>query len=199
MIGLNAKAERTITGSFVNDAFPLGHKLRDRTLAVSPKQTVKIPIVIVGGGIAGLSRSLATRQEEASATSCCSRWSAKLAATRDPAKMRLRRIPGPRTTSQFHRRALTLVRELMEEFGVLKNGEWNERYLCYSPQERLFLHGRWQEDIEPLDGSTARDREQMKRFSAIVQRTRAYGTVHGSDGARRETFAARSGCRCATG
>ena len=34
-----------------------------------------------------------------------------------------------------------------------KNGEWNERYLCYSPQERLYLHGRWQEDIEPVDGN----------------------------------------------
>ena len=55
LVGLSAKAERTITGSFVNDAFPLGHKLRDRTLAVSPKHSVKIPIVIVGGGIAGLS------------------------------------------------------------------------------------------------------------------------------------------------
>ena len=63
----------------------------------------------------------------------------------------------------------TLVRELMEEFGVLRDGEWNERYLCYSPQERLYLHGRWQEDIEPVDGTTARDREQMKRFGDLMR------------------------------
>ena len=44
----------------------------------------------------------------------------------------------------------------MEELGVLKDGEWNERYLCYSPQERLYVHGRWQEDIEPVDGTTRR-------------------------------------------
>ena len=32
LVGLNAKAERAIAGGFVNDGFPLGHKLRDRSL-----------------------------------------------------------------------------------------------------------------------------------------------------------------------
>ena len=45
----------------------------------------------------------------------------------------------------------TLVRELFEELGVLRDGVWDERYLCFSPQERLFLHGSWQEGIEPAD------------------------------------------------
>ena len=168
LIGLNAKAERTITGSFVNDAFPLGHKLRDRTLAVSPKHSVKIPIVIVGGGIAGLSAA----------------WRLDKRGFRDFVLLEMEREVGGNSRSGANEitsypwaahyipvpsKSAEFVRELMEEFGVLTNGEWNERYLCYSPQERLFLHGRWQEDIEPLDGSTARDREQMKRFSAIVQ------------------------------
>jgi flavin-dependent amine oxidoreductase len=52
---------------------------------------------------------------------------------------------------------------------VLRDREWNERYLCYSPQERLYLHGRWQEDIEPLDGTTSRDRDQMKRFGDLMR------------------------------
>ncbi len=43
----------------------------------------------------------------------------------------------------------TLVRELFEELGVLKDGQWDERRLCFSPQERLYIHGRWQEGIEP--------------------------------------------------
>jgi len=36
---------------------------------------------------------------------------------------------------------LSTVRELFEELGVLKNGQWEERYLCFTPQERLFLYG----------------------------------------------------------
>lgn len=55
LIGLSLKGDRPIAGSFVNDAFPLGHRLRDHASFPAAKQTVKVPIVIVGGGIAGLS------------------------------------------------------------------------------------------------------------------------------------------------
>ena len=54
----------------------------------------------------------------------------------------------------------TLVRELLEELGVLRDGKWDERVLCFEPQERLFIHGRWQEGIEPELGDDQRDREQ---------------------------------------
>jgi hypothetical protein len=33
----------------------------------------------------------------------------------------------------------------------------------------LYLHGRWQEDVEPVDGGTARDREQRKRFGDAMR------------------------------
>lgn len=168
LIGLDLKAERTITGSFVNDGFPLGHKLRDKTLAVAPRQTIRIPVVIVGGGIAGLSAA----------------WRLEKKGFRDFVLLEMEREPGGNSRSGSNEiasypwaahyipvpnKSASLVRELMEEFGVLENGEWNERYLCYSPQERLFLHGRWQEDIEPIDGSTARDREQRRRFGEVVR------------------------------
>ena len=55
LIGLTAKAERAITGSFVNESHELGHRLRDRTPFAQPTRQVKIPLVIVGGGMAGLS------------------------------------------------------------------------------------------------------------------------------------------------
>jgi protoporphyrinogen oxidase len=167
LVGLTAKAERTIAGSFVNDGFPLGHKLRDRSLLVAPKQTIKIPLVIVGGGIAGLSAA----------------WRLDKKGFRDFVLLEMEQDAGGNSRSGSNAiasfpwaahyipvpaKSAVLVRELMEEFGVLRNGEWDERYLCYSPQERLFLHGRWQEDIEPSDGLTAKDREQMNRFREIV-------------------------------
>lgn len=55
LIGLSLKSDRSIAGSFVNDSFQLGHQLRDHPSFPAPKQTLKIPVVIVGGGIAGLS------------------------------------------------------------------------------------------------------------------------------------------------
>ena len=55
LAGMTAKGESRIAGSFVNDAFVRGHQIRDRA-SISPAPRVeRIPLVIVGGGIAGLS------------------------------------------------------------------------------------------------------------------------------------------------
>ena len=55
LVGLSAKTDRPIAGGFIDDGHQIGHKLRDRAAFPAPKQTVKVPIVIAGGGIAGLS------------------------------------------------------------------------------------------------------------------------------------------------
>ena len=80
----------------------------------------------------------------------------------------------------------TLVRELFEELGVFKDGKWDERRLCFAPQERLFLHGRWQEGIEPEARSTGRDREEYRRFHDLMAEYRATGqfTIPMERGAR---------------
>jgi hypothetical protein len=75
-------------------------------------------------------------------------------------------VPGPKSL---------LIRELLEDLGVLVNGKWNDLYLCFSPQERLFLHGRWQEGIEPVADIGARDREQYRRFEERIEEFRASG------------------------
>src|SRR5438445_241885 len=89
----------------------------------------------------------------------------------------------------------TLVRELFEEFGALKDGKWEERYLCFTPQERLFIHGRWQEGIEPAVGLRDGDRDQFKRFDDLMQQFRAsksftIPTQFGMDGSQRPEVAA---------
>ena len=55
LVGLTLKAERNIGGSFVNESHTLGHRLRDRSSFKVPTRKVRIPLVIVGGGMAGLS------------------------------------------------------------------------------------------------------------------------------------------------
>ena len=79
-----------------------------------------------------------------------------------------------------------LVRELFEELGVFRDGKWDERRLCFAPQERLYLHGRWQEGIEPEIASTDRDREDYVRFHDMMTGFRATGefTIPMERGAR---------------
>src|SRR5258708_12728123 len=55
LVGLSLKSGGSIDGSFVNDSFQLGHMLRDRAPFPAVREVVRIPVVIVGGGMAGLS------------------------------------------------------------------------------------------------------------------------------------------------
>ena len=84
---------------------------------------------------------------------------------------------------------------------MFADGRWDERHLCHAPQERLFLHGRWQAGFEPQVGPTARDRDQVARFEQPHGGVRRHRRIHRADGRRGRRHAARrrsrwrSGCR----
>jgi glycine/D-amino acid oxidase-like deaminating enzyme len=171
---LALKRPRSITGSFVNESVQSGHRLRDHASFPTPKETVRIPLVIVGGGVAGLSAAWWLERhgfrdflllEMADQPGGNSRWGQN-EITAYPWAAHYVPVPGKQAT---------LVRELFAELGVLKDGRWEERYLCYSPQERLYLHGRWQPDIEPVFDLRGRDREQFQRFRERIDQFRAKG------------------------
>ena len=174
LVGLSFKGGRPIAGSFVNDSFQMGHQLRDRANLPQPKQVVKRAVVIVGGGIAGLSSAwrlhkkgftdfvLLEMNDQAGGNS---RWGEN-EITAYPWAAHYVPVPGSKAV---------YVRELFEELGVLKNGQWEERYLCFSPQERLFLYGRWQEGIEPAIGLTTTDRDEFRRLEDHIHKFRATG------------------------
>jgi glycine/D-amino acid oxidase-like deaminating enzyme len=174
LVRLTAKGEPRIAGDFVNDSFPAGHRIRDRAHFDAPARSETFPIVIVGGGIAGLSAG----------------WRLQKRGFRDFVILEMERQPGG--NSRWGENEITaypwaahyvpvpgaraaLVRELFEDLGVFRDGEWDERRLCFSPQERLFLHGRWQEGIEPEAEATDLDREDYRRFEEMIQTFRASG------------------------
>jgi len=174
LVGLSIKADRPIAGGFVNDSFQLGHMLRDRSSFPPPRQTIRVPIVIVGGGIAGLSAAWRLEKsgfhnfvllEMADTAGGNSRWGEN-EITAYPWAAHYVPVPGQKSI---------LARELFEDLGVLKDGVWEERYLCFAPQERLFLYGRWQEGIEPAIGLTQKDRDQFRRLEAHIENFRASG------------------------
>ncbi|HET7108367.1 MAG TPA: FAD-dependent oxidoreductase [Candidatus Acidoferrum sp.] len=174
LIGLSLKSERKIEGSFVNEAAATGHLLRDQKAFPPPKRTIKVPVVIVGGGIAGLSAAWRLRKQnfrdfvllEMNEQAGGNARSGENEITAYPWAAHYVPVPGPKAA---------YVRELFEDVGVLKAGRWEERYLVFAPQERLFLYGRWQEGIEPAVGLTAADREQFQRLEEIFAKHRSTG------------------------
>src|SRR5690242_18064243 len=123
LVGLSPKAGRSIAGGFIDDGHEPGHKLRDRAAFAVTKQTIRIPIVIVGGGIAGLAAAwsldkrgfhdfvLLEMQQRAGGNA---RWGEN-EITPYPWAAHYVPVPGKKSV---------LVRELFEDLGVLRNGVW---------------------------------------------------------------------------
>lgn len=174
LAGLTRKSGVRLAGSFVHDSHGLGHRLRDGQLSSSRQPPTRVPVVIVGGGIAGLSaawrltrrgfRDFVLLEMEPDAGGNARSGSNAISAY--PWAAHYVPVPGPDTP---------LVRELFEQLGILTSGRWDERHLCHAPQERLFLHGRWQAGFEPQVGPTARDREHVARFEARMAEFAATG------------------------
>ncbi len=174
LVGLTAKAERRIPGSFVNESWPLGHRLRDRGGFSAPQRQLRVPVVIVGGGMAGLTAAwyldksgfhdfvVLEMERQAGGNS---RWG----------ENEITRYPWGAHYVPVPAKGSALVRELLEELGVLQNGKWDERALCFAPQERLFVHGRWQEGIEPEIGLSPRDHQEFRRFAERIKEFRGTG------------------------
>lgn len=174
LLGLSQKSGRRVTGSIVDDSHLIGHRLRDRQQFAPPKRQVKIPLLIVGGGVAGISAAWRLQKrgfrdfivvEMEKKAGGNSRWDENEIS---PYPWAAHYLPIPN-------RSTTLVRELAEECGLIEDGHFSERHLCHSPQERLFIHGRWQEGLEPEVGVTREQKQQFRRFDELIAGFKASG------------------------
>lgn len=173
LVGLTSKTDRAIAGGFVDDDSVVGHQLRDGASFTGAREQRKTSVAIVGGGIGGLSAG----------------WRLDKLGVRDWLLLELgndvggNARGGQNDVSKFPWGAHYVpvpgknavhVRELFRELGLLDaNGNWDERTLCHSPQERLWQHGRWHEGLEPVDGLPRVERDQFARFDALINEWRA--------------------------
>jgi len=178
IVGVLPKSELRIEGGFAfeseTEGPDLGHRLRDHAAFPAPRRTERVETVIVGAGAAGLSAA----------------WHLHRRGYRDFLLLEMEREPGGNARSGRNEVSAypwaahylpvpdprqQLTRELCRELGLLEGETWNERHLCHEPRERLFLHGRWQEGIEPAVGLTPEDARQYRRFEEIIGELRQTG------------------------
>ena len=160
------------SGDLLGTSMELGHLLREPTLPV-PSETRRVPVLIVGGGIGGLSAGwklaksgfkdflIVEMESEAGGNSRAGRN----AVSAYPLAAHYLPLPT---------REATAVRELLVELGVLQGDPraerplYDERYLCAMPHERLYRNGWWQDGLLPQLGVSAAEREQYRRFYALM-------------------------------
>ena len=168
-----------IQGSFTGIQQERGHRLRDTKAWPAPAVSHTTRVLIAGGGVAGLSAARALRlrgvqdfallelEDEAGGNA----RGGAVAGIACPLGAHYLPVPGD---------DLPDVQDLLQELGLRRRvaGRWeiDERHLCHSPQERLFMNGAWQDGLLPMQDVGADTLAQYRRFARLVDGARKAAT-----------------------
>ena len=166
------------TGGWVGAQHERGHRLREGKSGSLPEPAVqrRASVIVVGAGIAGLAAARALQRagvddvqvfdlEDAAGGNSRGHVMAGMAC---PLGAHYLPLPGEN--------AVELI-ALLEELGLRSTqaGQpvYDERHLCHSPQERLFIAGQWHEGLlPPIDALPVAQRAQTlaqyRQFGATV-------------------------------
>jgi hypothetical protein len=163
-------------GEIVGASDVFGHRLRDGLSIEVPRDAWSdVQIVIVGGGVAGLTAA----------------WRLKNKGFHDFVLFELESAPGGTSRSGSNRTIsfpwgahyipapmkenVELV-SLLDEMGVIEGKDQAgepiiaEQFLCRDPEERVFYKGRWYEGLYLQAGESQDDRQQLQKFNAELDR-----------------------------
>lgn len=159
----------TLQGGWVGTHPERGHRLRGE-LPAADGPLKKTGVLIVGTGIAGLAcaRELSKRgiddialldlEDQAGGNS----RGHSVAGLPCPLGAHYLPLPGSEARE---------VTELLHELGLAREQfgrtVWDERHLCHSPQERLFIDGEWRDGLLPPPSGAAA-LAQYRHFGALV-------------------------------
>jgi hypothetical protein len=172
-------------GALLGPRHALGHRFRDGGLP-APGERRRRKVVIVGAGIAGLSAAWRFRRSgfadfelvelERSAGGNASWGENEVSAFPWGAHY----VPLPTRESRA-------VRLLLKDLDVLRGDpaaeapRYDERALCFSPQERVWRNGAWHDGLVPVGRAPAAERDEWRRFH---ERMEAFKRLRGADGRR---------------
>ena len=172
-------------GELLGMSHALGHRLRDGSFP-APAEFRRTAVVIVGAGISGLAAA----------------WKLAKAGVDDFLVLEMEGEPGGNSRAgqsslvaypwgahylPLPTRESTAVRELLAELAVLQGDPaagkpvYEERYLCATPQERIYRNGLWEEGLLPHRGIDAGERAHQRRFHERMEELKE---ARGQDGRR---------------
>lgn len=172
-----------IQGRIYGASAAVGHKIREGGFA-APMHTETVDAVIIGSGVAGLSAARMLHHNgchnykilELEQHAGGNAGFGRNAFSAYP--LGAHYLPLPNLENQP-------LLDLLQEAGILTGYTadclpmYNETDLCYDPQERLFIHNRWQEGLVPQFGVGEAALAEFKRFFADMEKLR---WQRGSDG-----------------
>ncbi|HJV94543.1 MAG TPA: FAD-dependent oxidoreductase, partial [Albitalea sp.] len=178
LAGCSRRDDAPLAGGWVGAQHARGHRLRDVKSGSIPAPAVqrRAGVLVVGAGVAGLACARALLRsgiddvqvfdlEDSAGGNSRGHTMAGMGC---PLGAHYLPLPGEHDTALI---------ELLEEFGlrrsVMGRAVYDERHLCHSPQERLFIDGQWHEGLlPPVEALPAAERTptlaQYRRFAERV-------------------------------
>lgn len=166
--GRTLERRRVIPGELCGANHKLGHRIRDGNFQ-TPKEDLRVPVVIVGAGISGLSAGRWLMRNdfkdfeilELEGRAGGNATSGRNAVTAYPHASHYLPAPG---------KELPELVNFLDESGFIEsydsggNPQYSEYAICHSPQERVFYRGGWHEGLIPIQAISPTDRTQCHDF-----------------------------------
>ncbi len=183
LAGALAACQRTTAppwrGSWVGANAERGHRLRDMAAGATPAPAAQrsAGVLVVGGGIAGLATARALDSAGIDDVQLLELEDNVGGNSRGHVLGNMACPLGAHYLPVPGEHALEVI-ELLDQLGLrrIEQGQavYDERHLCHSPQERLFIAGHWHDGLlPPLDAlpseQRAQTQAQYRRFAAAVE------------------------------
>lgn len=176
VLSTSCKNKKAIGGSIINDNSKVGHLIRDGFIG-KPNKIVHIPLAIVGAGVSGLSAGhyliknnfqdfilfdLATKHGGNAISDnnnvSAYPWAAHYLPIVNNSNTEL-------IDFLHHQQIITGF----DKFGL---PIYNEYYLCFDPEERLFINGHWQDGLIPNFGVPENEKKEIAQFFNLIHEYR---------------------------
>jgi hypothetical protein len=172
-----------IPGKLLSTGSELGHMFRDNKFP-APSRTEKHRVVVIGGGISGLSACRKLSQNGIN-DFVLLELENELGGNSVSGKNEICSFPWAAHYLPLPNKGLPELNQFLEEAEIIKGYDAaglpviEETYLCFAPHERLFINGVWQDDITPEYGVPPVDRSEIVAFMKLMD---GYRNQTGSDG-----------------
>ncbi len=171
---------RTIPpGEITGSSADFGHHIRDGVASRAPDRTLRTGVLIVGGGIAGLSSAWELNRQgfedflviELERSSGGTSLSGRNEVSAYPWGAHY--IPVPLANN---RPLIELLGEmdLLDDITAEGRPIVKEEYLCQAPQERIYYRGRWWEGLYLHAGASDDDLRQLAEFGRVIDQWVAF-------------------------